>query len=807
MSDAEPLPGGPTTSPGPANDGLEQLRKFEAAIEKRWQDSLGLRIGFFVVLLLALLAYLRWFMFTPLPGLPANPMTGRATQRIDWLQIVIVPEDYVLAWFGRPVQFAIVERLLPLGMSLTIWAVAGALGWLALRALRLCSTLTWLEQTVFALGVGMNVVSLYTLLVGLAGLLSYAWVYVVPGAFVLVAAALLVVRDRSHGGFPRAAVAAPDEADRADPVLARWLPWAAAPFVVVMVFGGLLPPIDFDVCEYHLQVPKEWYQAGKVSFLPHNIYGNMPLGAEMPTVSAMAVLGDWWLGALAGKSLISLWSLVGAAAVYATAARFFDRRAAAVAMVAYISTPWILFPSMNGLVEGALAAYFVLAGFAIALWRERALATDQLHWPLLLLGGFLAGSAVACKYPAVLFGVLPLVLVVFSVRKGRDLRPPALLIVGIALACGPWLAKNWVLAANPVYPLLYDVFGGKARNEQLNMQWTRAHRNFDRSISAVLTSLRLVLGESQWLSPLLVPLALLSALTKRWRLAALALAAYVVYFFVEWWLMTHRIERFLVPVLPALALMAGIGAVWTRLSPWQWMLRALLIVGLAANFITITCGLGADNRFFASYETLRRDPERTDSWHVWLDENVPPGKKVILVGDAQPFDLEVPSIYSTTFDVSPFELWVYGKTPEAVNKKFAEEGISHVYVRWDEIRRYQSPGNYGFSIAIAPSLFQDMIDAGILGEPIYRQDDVTRQVFPVKPWTPGAAVGPKLGEKTTAAPAEATTAAPAEAASPAAGPPPTTRTPPPPTSQSAPSTPAVPAPQAPAAPSSTPPAK
>ena len=38
-----------------------------------------------------------------------------------------------------------------------------------------------------------------------------------------------------------------------------------APFVVVMILGSMLPSIDFDVLEYHLQGPKEYYQAGHIA--------------------------------------------------------------------------------------------------------------------------------------------------------------------------------------------------------------------------------------------------------------------------------------------------------------------------------------------------------------------------------------------------------------------------------------------------------------------------------------------------------------------------------------------------------------
>ena len=54
-----------------------------------------------------------------------------------------------------------------------------------------------------------------------------------------------------------------------------------------MILGSMLPAIDFDVLEYHLQGPKEYFQAGRIAFLPHNVYTNMPFGVEM-----LHLLGD-----------------------------------------------------------------------------------------------------------------------------------------------------------------------------------------------------------------------------------------------------------------------------------------------------------------------------------------------------------------------------------------------------------------------------------------------------------------------------------------------------------------------------------
>ena len=94
-----------------------------------------------------------------------------------------------------------------------------------------------------------------------------------------------------------------------------------APFLVIMLLGAMLPAVDFDVLEYHLQGPKEYYQAGRIAFLPHNVYTNMPFGVEMLHLMGMEVLGDWWWGGLVGQLLVALFAPAAAVLIAAAAGR------------------------------------------------------------------------------------------------------------------------------------------------------------------------------------------------------------------------------------------------------------------------------------------------------------------------------------------------------------------------------------------------------------------------------------------------------------------------------------------------------
>ncbi len=191
------------------------------------------------------------------------------------------------------------------------------------------------------MGVGLNAVSLYVLCVGLAGGLRQPWLFFVPAIIVVAAAAARWgkycgsrVVDRGISLFSREPTASAsgtgdikDTATRC--VGPRWL-WLATPFVLAILLGAMLPPIDFDVREYHLEAPKEFYQQGRITFLPHNVYANMPLSSEMLSLLGMIVMGDWWYGALAGKTVIAAAAPITAIAIFAAGRRFFSTAAGVV---------------------------------------------------------------------------------------------------------------------------------------------------------------------------------------------------------------------------------------------------------------------------------------------------------------------------------------------------------------------------------------------------------------------------------------------------------------------------------------------
>src|SRR5262249_42134197 len=124
-------------------------------------------------------------------------------------------------------------------------------------------------------------------------------------------------------------------------------------------------------------------QNGRISFLPHNIYANMPLGSELLSVWAMSIVGGkdgWWWGALAGKTIMACYPLIAAAGLIAFGHRLHSFAAGVIAAVVFLSAPWIIFLGEAGLNEGPVAMYAILAIFAMWLAADKNSKGESMSW-------------------------------------------------------------------------------------------------------------------------------------------------------------------------------------------------------------------------------------------------------------------------------------------------------------------------------------------------------------------------------------------------------------------------------------------
>lgn len=692
--------------------------------ESKWKGPL-----FPVVIFLAVYSLI--FLVTPIPG-PEDSSRG-----LLLANTLILPDSVLEDWLGDPPAFALIERLQVIGIAALGLAPITLAGWLLLGFLRAERGLTRLERVFFSACLGMGATSLYMLVIGLLGQLQNRGAVLAPTAIVCVAAAVRWWLLKDPEPEPLIDYERPTEDPaHASPGDGRWL-WLAAPFVAAIMLGAALPPVDFDVREYHLQAPKEFYQRGAIKFLPHNVYANMPAASEMLSLAAMQALADWRLGGLVGKTLIAACALWTALGLLAAGRRWAGNHSGVVAALVFLSAPWIAHVSTAGLVEGVSAMFLWSAVYATLLWRS---ASSAQRLPRLLLAGLLTGAAVACKYPNLVFVAIPLTAyVAFCLWKpdrarsvttsgeansvvtepvARRLTSLAAFVVAAAIIAGPWFVKNWAFTGNPVYPLCYDIFGGESRTPELAERWAKAHDPEGFGPDMLLKSVVGITLQSTLTSMLIVPLAILGLLGTGHRRLALTLGAFGGYYLIAWWLFTHRLDRFWTPVLPVPAMLAGLALVDLRWRSCRLALHWFLVIGLAVNWIFIVGGGVGENAYFARTADLRKDSNRVDPWKIYLNEHIAPGEKVLSVGDAGVYELEMPVYYNTVFDLNLFDKWFKGRSPQEIRRTLAEHGVKYVYVSWQWIERYRQEGNYGYSDYIQPELIVDLIRREVFDKPI-----------------------------------------------------------------------------------------
>ncbi len=370
-----------------------------------------------------------------------------------------------------------------------------------------------------------------------------------------------------------------------------WL--LGAPFLCLALLAAANAPgliwkeegFAYDVLEYHLQMPKEYFQAGRIAYAPHNVYANFPAAVEMLYLQAMVLLDDDVnIGAVANMIHLALAGLTVFAAW--VAGREWSPRAGVVSGVVMATTGWLAYLCGLAYVENGLLFFGITAtalllrippraaGFPGALGRElstpraagfspRGLAHRQRS---LAVTGVITGFACGCKYTALPLIALPLGLAILCM-PGRPTRrritDAAVFAIATLLTFSPWLIKNQVMTGNPVFPIANGVFKASPPGwgPQQTQAWNRGHdiSPQEATVSARLSALwwRIPRDPYQRFGPLVILLPLAGLFGRRRDRIDSMLLIILLAQLAVWLLATHLFARFAVVMLIPLTLLCG----------------------------------------------------------------------------------------------------------------------------------------------------------------------------------------------------------------------------------------------------------
>src|ERR1043166_5930812 len=541
-------------------------------------------------------------------------------RQLGYLAALSLPTFRVGPHFG---EFWL-SRLADEACVLAMYAAAFAVGSVAIDRLTPKKDLL---AALFSLAVGFWVLAVATLCVGAVSVASIPWGLVLMACWVLPAPRSYLRRQASVGTpWPKVMLA---------------LVIAAA---VVNVAGAMSPPFEYDELEYHLGSLADYQPVGRIVFLPHNFYSNLPQLAEMLYLLAMTTSSD-----IAAKLVHWSFGVIGTVAVYAVATRLWSRNIGMTAAALFYCVPFVQDLSSTARID-LVTTFFAVLAF-VALLTEST-------W----LSAMMAGCAVATKWTAVPIVLLP--VMIFSFKSVRVTSGHCLLAAAFVL---PWLLKNWLLTGNPVYPLLYGVFPNPHWSAQQAALFAQKHYpHFG------LMGLR-QLWELPWqvsftengAVPVLLMMAPLILLARNAARPARRAAWMFVAAYAGWYLLTFRPWRFLFPAFP-LAAMVGAYALevvgkWIRMAVGVLLLVGMSAMGLnlwidvenpervPAQMSFLTYALGQQSR----EEFVARMGRGTFEPIVWMNHNLPADATVLYIGEARAYYAKQHVLWSTAFDQHP----------------------------------------------------------------------------------------------------------------------------------------------------------
>lgn len=497
-----------------------------------------------------------------------------------------------------------------------------------------------IETMVLAPALGLGVLSTAVLLLGLAGLLKPAFLWLL-----LLVPAMLAWRGfKGDFSFLRRGFS---EGLSSGAPAARVSALLSLAILAAVIAGVLSPETANDSLCYHLHLPKLFLKMGRVGFIPYEFNSLFPFFMEM-----LYTLGLGIQGVELAKFLHFATGLLAAGGVWITARHLKAGWAAGAAALIFLTTPGLVNQLGTTYVEGGQACYTILSLYALLRWSE----TRESKW--LLLAGVFSGWLLGIKY----LGLIPilgfLTFLVWESRRGSEaplVRSAAVFLAAVAAVSGYWYVRSWVELGNPVYPYFYSVFGAgdptihyddigvpKTLLSLLAVPWTiTMHPEKFEGFGVQLGPAYLAL----------LPAAYAYGWKKNPRLGFLSM--FSIFYLICWFFLGQSL-RFLMPLLPVLAVILASGL--KRME--EEGLAAPIKIILALIF-TLHAGLAfyhyrGDFRVALGLESrdeylMRR--ERTYPAARFVNANLEPGAKILAADEAHLFyfnrEIIRESVYAT----------------------------------------------------------------------------------------------------------------------------------------------------------------
>ncbi len=356
---------------------------------------------------------------------------------------------------------------------------------------------------------------------------------------------------------------------------------------IIYLLMATVPAWMRDEMTYHLALPRAFAVQGGYVQPDDNIFAAFPLGWEsiLAILHSLGSPPDYF--APFNPRLLGAWTIMATTLAIVGLARTISIRPN---IASWCGVLWLLIPTVFEFGSSAyVEPYLVLSSTLALAFCLRVIANEK---SFLYPACFFAGVAASTKYPGLAVGFFLGILLVFNgLRRSpeearKSLSQAFSFFVFSFLIASPFYLRNWLQRDNPIFPLAYELLGGKGWDSWRSWAYaeTLAHYGKGRDmIDYLLLPFRLFTTRSLFrefegsLGPVVgIGASILFIFSKNKKLAGplkmqlLNSAGFALFWSVLWAITVQQIRFYLVAV-PA----------WLALLLWQvqylekkWSMRA-----------------------------------------------------------------------------------------------------------------------------------------------------------------------------------------------------------------------------------------
>ncbi len=378
-------------------------------------------------------------------------------------------------------------------------------------------------------------------------------------------------------------------------------------FMITEILLNLTPPISRDAIIHHLAIPKLWLIHGGFYEIPWADFSYYPMNIDLLYLIPLYFNND-----IVPKFIHFAFGFGTGLLIYCYLKNRLSKNWGLLGFLIFLSTPAVARLSTTAYIDLGMVFFATASVLAFVRWRD----DNYIGAKWLVLSAVCMGLAAGSKYNALIAWLFLNLMMVFYYSRDTKKELPALRY-GVAffaialLVVSPWFIKNYIQTGNPIYPLFDRFFRflhhagekGVSIAQIAESGWTsnifqRREIVFGESfLETLFIPIRMFFqgkdGSTQYfdgvLNPILItmlPFAFLNRELNRDKVFFLLFS--VFFLFMAYFLTVIRI-RYILPVVPFLAILSVIGikniAEWTGKKSSQ--VRRAGLIGIFAVIVIL----------------------------------------------------------------------------------------------------------------------------------------------------------------------------------------------------------------------------